>query len=113
MTGAVTPAISQLLASMQSNPNVVNTDILTPLLIAIKHNNSSVATAVLQHSKCDPTLCDQLGNTPLHLACIGGETLPEMVEVAKQLLTLTDVDPSCVNNAGQTPVELTTNYQLI
>ena len=105
------PAISQLLSNKQCNPNVVNNDHLTPLLIAVQHNNSLLATALLQHDKCDPTLRDQHGNTPLHLACIGGETQPEMVEVAKQLLM--SVDPSCVNNAGQTPIELTTNYQLI
>ena len=105
------PAISKLLANKQCNPNVVNNDHLTPLLIAVQHNNSSLATALLQYDKCDPTLRDQHGNTPLHLACIGSETQPEMVEVAKQLLM--SVDPSCVNNAGQTPIELTTSYQLI
>ena len=103
--------IVQLVSCRTCNPNVQNKDRLTPLLTAIKHNNSSVAAAVLQHRECDPTLCDSHGNTPLHLACISGETQPEMVELAKQLLT--SVDPSCVNNAGQTPMELTTSYQLI
>ena len=139
----ITSAVSQLLANKQCNPNVknkegdaplhvvartmktgnelitdprcdvniLNNDHLTPLLTAIKFANPTVVTAFLQHNKCDATLCDPHGNTPLHLACIGGETQPEMVEVAKQLLTT--VDPSCVNNAGQTPIELTTKYQLI
>ena len=106
----IIPAISQLLTC---NPNVLNNDHLTPLLTAIKHNNLNAATAVLQHHKCDPTLRDPHGNTPLHLACIAGETQPNMVELAKQLLSSVNVDPSCVNNAGQTPIELTTNYQLI
>ena len=108
-----TSAISQLLTNKQCNPNVLNNDHLTPLLTAIKHNISTVATALLQHDKCDPTLCDSHGNTSLHLACIGGETEPEMVELAKQLLISVDVDPLCVNSVGQTPIELTTNYQLI
>ena len=108
----ITPAISQLLSNKQCDPNVQNHH-LTPLLTAIKCNNPTVATALLQHKDCDPTLRDQHGNTPLHLACIVGESKPEMVEVAKQLLSSVDVDPSCVNNAGQTPIELTTNYQLI
>ena len=108
-----TPGISQLLTSEQCNPNVLNNDHLTPLLIAIKCNNHTAAIALLQHKDCDPNLCDQDGNTPLHLACIVGETHPEMVEVAKQLLISADVDPSCVNNAGQLPIELTTNYELI
>ena len=100
-----------MITDNQCDVNILNNDHLTPLLTAIKHYSSSVATALLQHNRCDPTLCDRHGNTPLHLACIGGETQPEMVEVAKLLLT--SVDPSCVNNAGQTPIELTTNYQLI
>ena len=103
--------ISQLLSNKKCNLNIYNKDHLTPLLTAIKYNNSLVATVLLQHRQCDPTLCDQRGNTPLHLACIGGETQPKLVEVAKQLLT--SGDPSCVNSAGQTPIELTTNYQLI
>ena len=107
----IIPATSQLLTCKQCNPNILNKDHFTPLLIATKHNNHTVAIALLQHKDCDPTLCDPHGNTPLHLACIGGETEPEMVKVAKHLLT--SVDPSCVNNAGQTPIELTTNYQLI
>ena len=109
--GNITPAISQLLKNEHCNPNVQDMDRLTPLLTAIKQNNNIVATTLLQHSKCDRTVRDAHGNTPLHLACISGETHPEMVKVAKQLLT--SVDPSCVNNAGQTPIELTTNYQLI
>ena len=106
-----TPVVSLLSTNGKCNPNIVNKDHLTPLLIAIKHNNHAAATALLQHNKCDATLCDPHGNTPLHLACIGGENHPQMVEVAKQLLG--SVNPSCVNNAGQTPIELTTNYQLI
>ena len=102
--------VVQLLSYEECNPNVLNKDHLTPLLTSIKHNPTA-ATAVLQHKDCDPTLCDPHGNTPLHLACKSGETQPELVELAKQLLT--SVDPSCVNNAGQTPIELTTNYQLI
>ena len=106
-----TSAISHLLNNKQCNPNVLNNDHLTPLLTAIKHNNHTIATALLRHKDCDATLSDLHGNTPLHLACIGGETQPGMIEAAKQLLTL--VDPSCVNSAGQRPIELTTNYQLI
>ena len=103
--------IPLLLSNKECNLNIYNKDHLTPLLTAIKYNIHRAATALLQHKDCDLTLCDPHGNTPLHLACMGGENQPEMVEVAKQLLT--SVDPSCVNNAGQTPIELTTNYQLI
>ena len=107
----IIPAIFQLLKNKHCNPNILNNNHLTPLLTAIKCNNHKVATALLQHKKCDPRLCDSHGNTALHLACIAGEMQPEMVEVAKQLLPY--VDPSCVNSAGKTPIELTTDYQLI
>ena len=91
--------------------NSLNKAYMTPLLAAIKHKMPSMAVAILHHKNCDLTLRDADGNTALHLACIGGETQPEMVKVAKQLLTT--VDPSPVNSAGQTPIELTTNYELI
>ena len=107
----ITPPMCKLLTNKQCNPNIVNKDHLTPLLLAIKDASPKAAAALLQHNKCDPTVCDLHGNTPLHLACLGSETQPEMLEVAKRLLT--SVDPSCINNAGQTPIELTTNYQLI
>ena len=100
-----------IIANDHCDVNVLNKAHLTPLLAAIKHKMPSVATALLQHKKCDLTLRDPDRNTALHLACMGGETQPEMVKVAKQLLTT--VDPSPVNHAGQTPIELTTNYQLI
>ena len=105
------PIISHFLDDAKCDMNILNSDHLTPLLIAIKQNNSSVAATLLQQKKCNPLLCDLYKNTSLHFACRGAETNQEMVRVAKHLLTT--VDPMCVNNAGQTPIELTTNYQLI
>ena len=93
------------------DPNVLNKYHLTPLLASIKHGKASAATALFQHAKCNLTLRDQDGNTALHLACIRGQTQPEMVKVAKNLII--SVDPLCINSAGQTPIELTTNYELI
>ena len=106
-------AIPQLLADKKCDPNILDKHHLTPLLTAIKHNNPTVAAVLLQHNNSDPTLSDPHGNTPLHLACIAGEAQPKMVEFAKKLLISVKIDPSCVNNAGQVPIELTTNYQLI
>ena len=88
----------------------LNKDQLTPQLAAMQQSKPSVATALLQNKKCDLTVRDRDGNTALHLACIGGETQPDFIEVANELLS---IDPSSVNNAGQTPIELTTNYKLI
>ena len=100
-----------IIVNDRCNVNILNEAHLTPLLAAIKHKMPSVATALLQHKKCDLTVRDPDRNTALHLACMGGETQSEMVKVAKQLLTT--VDPSPVNGAVQTPIELTTNYELI
>ena len=103
--------IRYLVTDQKCNPNILNKHHLTPLLATIKHGKPSVATALLQHAKCDLSLHDQAGNTALHLACISGQTHPGMVKVAKNLII--SVDPLCVNSAGQTPIELTTNYELI
>ena len=103
--------VKYLVTDQSCDPNILNKDLLTPLHATIKHGKASVATALLQHAKCDLSLHDQDGNTALHLACIRGQTEPEMVKVAKNLII--SADPLCVNSAGQTPIELTTNYELI
>ena len=100
-------------ANIHCDVNTLNKAHMTPLLSAIKHGKPSVATALLQHRKCDFTICDPDGNTALHLACIVGEIQEEMVKIAQMLLKFSNVDPSSANHAGQTPIELTTKYQLI
>ena len=103
--------ITYIVTEKMCDPNILNKDLLTPLLATIKHGEASVATALLQHAQCDLSLRDQDGNTALHLACIRGQTHSGMVKVAKHLII--SADPLLVNNAGQTPIELTTNYELI
>ena len=103
--------IRYLINKQMCDANVPNKHDLTPLLATISRGEPSVATALLQHAKCDLSLRDKDGNTALHLACISGQTHPEMIKVAKHLIIY--VDPLCVNNAGQTPIEHTTNYELI
>ena len=103
--------IMYLVTDQKCDPNIQNKHHLTPLLATIKHGKPSVAAALLQHAQCDLSLHDQMGNTALHLACIRGQTELEMVKVAKNLII--SADPLCVNSAGQTPIELTTNYELI
>ena len=93
--------------------NVQNTVGYTPLHTAITEAHVSVTHCLLQEKQCELTLPDANGNSPLHLACLTVEQYPEMFQVARSLLSHSSVDPSCVNNAGQTPVELTTNYTLI
>ena len=66
-----------VIPDIRFNMNILNNNHLTPLLTAIKHNNPTVATTLLQYKKCDLSLRDLYGNTALHLACISGETQPE------------------------------------
>ena len=107
-------AIDQLLSCRNCDPNVHNKEGDTPLHIAVMNNRTAAISKLLAHKQCKPNTKNNEGDTPLHIAavaCMGGETQAEMVKIAKQLLIT--VDPSPVNNAGQTPIELTTNYQLI
>ena len=101
----------QLMANVRCDVNTLNKARMTPLLEAIEQNKPSIANLLLEQKGCDLTVHNTDGNTALHLACIRGETQPEMVKIAMQLIVR--VDPSPVNIAGQTPIELTTNYELI
>ena len=103
--------IVKYLLDGQCDVNVQNKNKESPLHVAIKSSEASISLCLLQHEKCSPILLDAEGNTPLHLACMTTCTNADMLQVAKSLLSSTD--PSCVNNAGQTPVQLTRNYQLI
>ena len=107
--------VRYLVCKQHCDVNAQNNKGSLPLHIAIVSGQPSTALCLLEHEQCNPILPDSDGNTPLHLACmkctnIDGDT--EMLQVARFLLSSTDLS-ACVNNAGQTPVELTTNYQLI
>ena len=84
----------------------------TYLHLAIERCKSNIADMLI-NKKCDLTVPNSNGDTPLHLACVHASRDPAIMKVARSLLASGTVDPSCANNAGQTPVELTTNYQLI
>ena len=68
---------------------------------------------MLINKKCDLTVPNSNGDIPLHFACIHAAEDPNILTITRSLLSSATVDPSCANNAGQTPVEFTTNYQLI
>ena len=101
-----------LIHHQQCDINVQDMNGNTPLHLAIQQCNSHIAT-MLMAKKCSLTIPNSAGNTPLHIACVHAGRDPDILELARNLLSSTAVDPSCVNNAGQTPVELTMNYQLI
>ena len=84
----------------------------TYLHLAIEQYKSDIADMLI-NKKCDLTVPNSNGDTPLHFGCIHAAEDPNILTVTRSLLSSATVDPSCANNAGQTPVELTTNYQLI
>ena len=102
-----------LLSNEQCDTSVKNKHLHTPLHMSIRKTQIPIAKSIIVHKTCDPTVHDSDGNTPLHLACMCAENDSCMVEIAEMLLSNVSVNLECVNNAGQTPVELTTNYQLI
>ena len=107
--------VRYLVCEQHCDVNIRNKNGDSPLHVAIVSCQPSTALFLLQQEQCRPTLPDSDGNTPLHLACmkcpnVEGNT--EMLQVARFLLSSTDLS-ACVNNAGQIPVELITNYQLI
>ena len=103
--------VRYLMYEQHCDVNIQNKKGYSPLHTAISSCTASTALCLLQHIECNCILPDSDGNTPLHLACMNVDTNSEMVPVARFLLS--SVDPSCVNNVGQAPVELTTNYQLL
>ena len=92
--------------------NIQDTNGNTYLHLAIEQCKSDIADMLI-NKKCDLTIPNSNGDTPLHFACVHAARYPDIMKVARSLLASVTVDPSCANNAGQTPVELTTNYQLI
>ena len=107
--------VKYLITEQHCDVNVRNKNGDSPLHVAIVSYQPSTALYLLQHKQCNPTLPDSDGNTALHLACMNCANVDgdsEMLQVARFLLSSTDLS-ACVNTTGQTPVELTTNYQLI
>ena len=105
--------ICQCLASNKHcDLNIQNRKGNTPVHVAILECNSSIAHYLLSN-ECDPTITNTEGNSPLHLACMNSTKDRGILQVARLLVSKGVVDPSCVNNMGQTAVELTVDYQLI
>ena len=101
-----------LINHSQCDLNLQDVNGNTGLHLAIEKCNSHIAN-MLMNKQCVLTIPNSDGNTPLHIASLHAARDSGILKVARSLLSSASVYPSCVNSAGQTPVELTTNYQLV
>ena len=91
-----------------------NSDGDTPLHIACKQGNLDAVRHILNgctgtsESTCKFDVPNNQGDTPLHCACSIGH-----VQIIKMLLSSDLFDPTSYNTTGLTPIELTTEYQVI
>lgn len=70
----------------------------SPLLAAIKRENMPVVVKLLEHG-ADVNICDDNGNTPLHVAIDKNR-----IDIVKKLLEVSGVDVEMRNDAGDTPL---------
>ena len=105
-----------ILGSDKCKPEVVNmrnSGGNTALNLSIARFSVKCAHSLLQHKWCDPTLPNNDGNTPLHTACLHASENDGVCQLARLLISNTSVNLSSPNLVGKTPIELTTNYNLI
>ncbi|KAF1082379.1 MAG: hypothetical protein GQF41_1100 [Candidatus Rifleibacterium amylolyticum] len=93
--------ITALQAAVSEKPllNEINTQGLTPLILAISLDNDTAARLLLE-AGADSTQRDTRGNSPLHIAAQRNNRnlLPLLLESSK--------NPDPVNQAGQTPLHV-------
>lgn len=70
----------------------------SPLLAAIKRENMPVVVKLLEHG-ADVNICDDNGNTPLHVAIDKNR-----IDIVKKLLEVSGVDVEMRNDAGDAPI---------
>ena len=93
---------------------IQNSDGNSPLHIACQKGNLEVVKVILNkntgtsESACNLDVPNNQGETPLHCACSKGHVL-----IVKMLILSDIFDPTSVNAAGLTPIDLTTEYQVI
>ena len=84
------------------DPNIQNSEGLTPLALAAQENKVSSLTTLLKSPKVEINKADQKENTPLHHAV--GKDHPEIIAL---LLEQGDrIDPNIQNSEGLTPLAL-------
>ena len=75
---------------------------------ACQSSNVKLVKYLITSNSCDPEQPDSYGNTALHIACQSN-----MPKVVRYLLSETTSDIHALNEQRQTPLELTTNVEII
>lgn len=81
--------------------NAVNNYKQSSLMIAFRHNNSSIVEILLSHSLIDPNLHEKFKNTALHY-CVGWNN----IECCELLCSHPSIDLELKNKYGNTPLQL-------
>lgn len=89
------------LLSRGVNPNTVNSDGQTPLILAIMNGRSEAVEILLTFpdNKVNVNIGDNHGRTPLHWACFG-----QYLDIVKKLLSIPEIDPNITDEYGYTPL---------
>jgi ankyrin repeat protein len=66
------PELVDLLLAFGATPNVLDSDADTPLHVAVRNSDSTVAALLLTRGGSDPDVRDRRGDTPLHIAARQG-----------------------------------------
>ena len=87
----------------------------TPLHIAIRQGCVDIAECLIRTKKCELTLPDNAGNTPLHLVCMMKNNQQGSLKISKLLLRKCKAScTDCANKDGKTPSELVEdNYKFL
>ena len=102
-------SIARYLIEKGCDPGVTDVHERSSLHHACRSSNVKlVKCLVTQSNGCDPRRVDSSGDTALHIACQSNSP-----EVVRYLLSETMSDIYAVNEQGQTPLDLTTNFEII
>ena len=102
--------LCEVLLEAYCDVNITNKEGNTPLHIAVSIGNFDITQLLISDPQVKPGLKNYVGDTLLHVACKSRHATPEMVNY---ILAVVKSDPNSSNNDGMTPIQLTSNAQII
>ena len=101
--------VQYLIETLRCNAaKLLNNSLSTPLHIACRNGHAAVVCYLIEKQNCDLALYDTSGNTAFHLAC-----RYQRREVVKYLLESGKVDPNISTQAGEMPMNITRDPDII